>query len=214
MEIDRIVIEGGKATGIETSDGRTVRAKYFVASTLDVHQTFEVLIGRSQLPSAFGAKLDTFQYTAWTLYGLHLALEETPRFKAEQFDPNIARTMKWSIGAETMDDLVAAHEDVKAGRVPSIVQFGAGPISLLDPTQAPKGKHTTYAWHVMSTKIGDAPIHSEAFKEEFADKILEVWSKYCPNMTWKNVIGQYVYTADEYVPELPNMRYGEKIPRS
>ena len=39
--IDRIVIEGGKATGIVLEDGRTVRAKQFVASTLDVHQTFE-----------------------------------------------------------------------------------------------------------------------------------------------------------------------------
>ena len=34
-------IENGKATGIELDDGRTVRARQFVASTLDVHQTFE-----------------------------------------------------------------------------------------------------------------------------------------------------------------------------
>ena len=59
----RIVIENGKATGIELADGRTVRARQFVASTLDVHQTFETLIGREQLPAAFLQKLDDFQYT-------------------------------------------------------------------------------------------------------------------------------------------------------
>ena len=48
-----------------------------------------------------------------------------------------------------MEDLNAAHLDVQAGRVPKIVQFGSGPLSLLDPTQAPPGKHTTYCWHVM-----------------------------------------------------------------
>ena len=149
VSIDRIVIENGRATGIELADGRTVRAKQFVASTLDVHQTFETLIGREQLPAAFLKKLDGFQYTAWSLFGLHLALNESPRFAAEKFDPNINRSLKWSIGAETMDDLFSAHQDVQAGRVPKIIQFGSGPLSLLDPTQAPPGKHTTYCWHVM-----------------------------------------------------------------
>ena len=48
-----------------------------------------------------------------------------------------------------MEDLFSAHQDVQAGRVPKLVQFGSGPLSLLDPTQAPPGKHTTYCWHVM-----------------------------------------------------------------
>ena len=68
--------------GIELRDGRTVRGTKFVASTLDVHQTFETLIGREQLPAQLAARLDRFQYTGWTLFGLHLALEESPRFKA------------------------------------------------------------------------------------------------------------------------------------
>ena len=128
VNIARVVIESGKATGIELDDGRTVRAKQFVASTLDVHQTFENLVGREQLPAAFLKKLDAFQYTAWSLFGLHLALNESPRFAAEKFDPNINRALKWSIGAETMEDLFSAHQDVQAGRVPKIVQFGSGPL--------------------------------------------------------------------------------------
>ena len=108
VQIERVTLEGGRATGIELTDGRVVRAGQFVASTLDVHQTFERLIGREQIPASFAAKLDGFQYSTWTLYGLHLALKEAPRFYAEAFDPNIKRTLKWSIGAETMDDLTAA----------------------------------------------------------------------------------------------------------
>ena len=53
VELDRIIIEGGQATGIALKDGRTVRARQFVASTLNVHQTFEDYIGRAQLPAAF-----------------------------------------------------------------------------------------------------------------------------------------------------------------
>jgi phytoene dehydrogenase-like protein len=209
VAIDRIVVEGGRATGIALTNGRNVRARQFVVSTIDVHQTLEDLLGRAQLPKTFADKLDRFQYTAWTLYGLHLALHESPRFTAEKFDPNINRALKWSIGAETMQDLFDAHKEVQAGRIPRLVQFGSGPLSLLDPTQAPPGKHTTYAWHVMPL-LADMPDEDyEAFKAEFAERILETWARYCPNMTRKNVIGQYVYTAREYMAELPNMRGGD-----
>jgi phytoene dehydrogenase-like protein len=209
VDIERIVIEGGRATGIALHDGRTVRAKQFVASAIDVHQTFENLIGRAQMPKALLDRLDKFQYTGWTLFGLHLALHESPRFAAETFDPNINRALKWSIGAESMRDLSSAFEDVKAGRVPRLVQFGSGPLSVLDPTQAPRGLHTTYAWHVMPLNPDLGTRTREQFKEEFADAILETWARYCPNMTKKNVIGSYVYTADEYTAEFPNMRNGD-----
>jgi phytoene dehydrogenase-like protein len=209
VRIDRIVVEGGRATGIALDDGRVVRAGAFVASTLDVHQTFERLIGREQLPQHLCGKLDAFQYTAWTLFGLHLALHESPRFAAEAFDPNINRALKWSIGAETMADLASAHHDVQAGRVPAVVQFGSGPLSLIDPTQAPPGKHTTYAWHVMPLEPDTGGKDHEAFKEEFSEKILQTWARYCPNMTAKNIIGRYAYTAREYIAEFPNMRNGD-----
>ena len=209
VELDRIVVERGRATGAALKDGRTVRARQFVASTIDVHQTFENLIGRAQLPTAFVRKLDNFEYTAWTLFGVHLALHESPRFAAAAFDPNINRALKWSIGAETMQDLFSAFEDVKANRVPRVVQFGSGPLSLLDPMQAPPGKHTTYAWHVMPLEPDLQGQDYESFKEEFSERIIDTFSRYCPNMTRSNIIAKYVYTAREYTQEFLNMRNGD-----
>jgi phytoene dehydrogenase-like protein len=209
VRIDRLMIEGARATGIVLDDGRTVRAKQFIASAIDVHQTFEHLIGREQLPALLQSKLDAFQHTPWTLFGLHLALHESPRFSAAVFDPNIDRALKWSIGADTMEDLFSAHRDVQAGRVPSVVQFGSGPLSLLDPTQAPPGRHTTYAWHVMPPEPDIAGQEYGAFKQEFSERILETWARYCPNMTARNIVASYAYTAREYVAEFPNMRCGD-----
>src|SRR5258705_325866 len=200
---------GREFLGIALPDGRTVRARQFVASTIDVHQTFEDLVGRDQIPAALGAKLDNFQYTKWALFGLHLALHESPRFAAEKFDPNINRALKWSIGAETMEDLFAAHQQVMAGKMPDIVQFGSGPLSLLDPTQAPPGKHTSYAWHVMPLDPDIGEQDYESWKAEFSEKILDTWARYCPNMTKRNIIAQYAYTGREYVQELVNMRGGD-----
>src|ERR1051326_588266 len=49
----------------------------------------------------------------------------------------------------------------------------------------------------------------ESFKEEFSDKIIECFARYCPNMTSRNILGRYVYTGREYVQELVNMRGGD-----
>ena len=77
-----------------------------------------------------------------------------------------------------------------AGRVPEIVQFGAGPLSVIDPTQAPPGKHTQYAWHVMPLDPDIGGQDYEAFKREFAEQDhREVVARYAPNMTRKNIIG-------------------------
>ena len=108
-----------------------------------------------------------------------------------------------------MDELLAAHKDVMANRVPEIVQFGSGPLSVIDPTQAPPGKHTTYAWHVMPLNPDIGAKDYETFKQEFAERIIEKWAKYAPNMTRKNIIAQHVYTAREYTQHFPEMRNGD-----
>ena len=49
----------------------------------------------------------------------------------------------------------------------------------------------------------------ETFKAEFAEQILETFARYCPNMTRRNVLGQYIYTGREYALQFPNMRNGD-----
>jgi phytoene dehydrogenase-like protein len=108
-----------------------------------------------------------------------------------------------------MEDLFSAHQDVQAGRVPKLVQFGSGPLSLIDPTQAPPGKHTTYCWHVMPLDPDIGGKSYDSWKEEFADRIVETFARYCPNMTDANILGRYIYTGREYVQEMVNMRGGD-----
>lgn len=209
QHVERIVVEGGRATGIELAGGRGVRARRFVASTVDVHQTFEQMVGREQLPAAFQPKLDRFKYTPWTLFGVHFALQESPRFTAAAFDANLDKALKWNVGAESIADLISAHEDVKNCRVPRIVQFGSGALSANDAAQAPPGRHTTYAWHVMPLNPELGGQDHEDFEREFTQRIIERFAHYAPNMTRRNILKTYTYTARRYGAELINMRSGD-----
>jgi len=207
--VDRIIVENGRATGVELAEGDTLRASQFVASCIDVHQTFDDMIGRDQMPTAFQQKLDSFKYTAWTLFGVHFALNESPDFTASAFDPNLNIAQKWNVGAESMDDLMSAHQDVQNGKVPSVIQFGSGALSANDPAQAPAGKHTTYAWHVMPLEPDIGGRTNAQFEAEFTDAIIDRFGQFAPNMTRDNILGTYTYTARTYGQELINMRSGD-----
>lgn len=207
--VTRIVLEGGRATGVELADERTLRARRFVASTIDVHQTFQDMIGPEQLPADFDAHVDAHHYTPWALYGVHLALREAPRYTSTDFDPHVNQAMKQNIGSETLEQLMGVHRAVQDKTMPTDIQFGAGPLTMIDPTQAPPGMHTAYAWHVVPYDPGGDPANAEAYRESFGRQVIEKWRQYAPNLTDDNILGTYFYTPQDYVAHLPNMRGGD-----
>jgi phytoene dehydrogenase-like protein len=203
------MVDGGRATGVVLADGRELRARQFVASAVDVPQTFGEMIELSDLPAEFGEKVKRFHHTNWTLFGLHLALREPPRYASNEFDPNINRALKYNIGSESVASLQRAHQEVEAGQMPTQIQFGAGALTQIDPTQAPAGAHTAYAWHVVPYAPAGDPEGLNTIREEFADRIVEKWRHYAPNMTPDNILARHTYTAYEYSKELINMKRGD-----
>lgn len=208
-EVERIVIEGGRATGVDLVDGRSFKARQFVASTIDVPQTFRRMVGFDQLPADYQQKVDNFKQTGWTLFGIHLALKEIPQYISAAFDPNVNRALKYNIGCESLEQLFDLHREVAEGKIPSRISFGAGHITYFDPSQAPRGHHTAYGWHAMPFAPGGEPNNIEAVKEEFADRMVETWRTYAPNLTRDNILHRWIWTAYEYSRELINMVNGD-----
>jgi phytoene dehydrogenase-like protein len=209
-DVSKITVSGNRATGVELADGRSFQARQFVSSTLNVHQTFEDLIGRNQLAPEFLAKVDKFHYTPWALFGLHLALEEAPRYTSTDYDPDVNNALKFNIGSETLKELLGVHDVVAEGRVPEAddIQFGAGAMTVIDPSQAPPGKHLAYAWQIVPFDPAN-PELVEAHREKIADLMLDKWREYAPNLTDGNILDRYIYTPYDYARALPNMGTGD-----
>lgn len=206
--VSRIIVDGGKATGVELADGTVIRSR-FVASTVDVPQTFLTMVGEEQLPPEYREKVRNFKQTAWTLFGLHLALEELPRHVGTDFNPHVNESLKVNIGCESIEQLFALHDEVAQGKIPSRISFGTGAVSQFDPSQAPSGKATAYAWHAMPYAPNGDPENIEDIKEEFAERMLDTWQEWAPNVNRKNIIAKYIYTANDYSRELINMVRGD-----
>ncbi|GAA2880884.1 NAD(P)/FAD-dependent oxidoreductase [Pseudonocardia halophobica] len=208
-EVERIIVDGGRATGVQLADGTTVGAGQFVASCVDVPQTWNKLVGREQLPAEFLRKVDGFKHTAWGLFGVHLALTEAPRYVGSEFNPNINHALKYNIGAETMEELFTLHQQVAEGRVPDLVSFGSGSITQFDPSQAPKGGSTAYAWYAVPYAPGGDPENIEPLKAEITQKIIAKWREYAPNLTDDTIVDAWCYTPNDYTKEIVNMVDGD-----
>ena len=208
--VERIVVDDGQATGIVLRDGRHLGARRFVASAIDVDQTFRTMVGLDQLPPDFRHRVESFQQTGWTFFGVHLALQEAPRYISASFDPHIDTALKYNIGCESLEHLWNIHAEIARGVLPSNVAFAAGHVTQFDPSQAPPtGGATAYAWHPMPYTVNGTPEGIDRAKEDLADRIVERWRQYAPNLTDGNILHRYIHTAHDYSRDLVNMTRGD-----
>ena len=122
-----------------------------------------------------------------------LCMHEKPTLTTS-FKPDQPCALKWVASAPTRWRSCSPHQDAcRPGASPSSC-IGAGPLSVLDPTQAPPGKHTTYAWHVMPLELDMDERRYEDFKAEFAEKIIETWARYSQRKV-RDPVGSHVCTG-------------------
>jgi phytoene dehydrogenase-like protein len=205
----RIVVEGGRAVGVETMDGEVIRARHFVVSSLNPHQTFLDLLDEALVPADIRHRVTSFQYNLLApLFALHLNLREPPRYTASAKHPELAQALMVIMGLDHFDqfgDIVRHHE---AGTIPPTVMWGACP-TLFDPSQAPPGLHTGFMWEKLPYHLKGNPDWS-GIGEEHGRAMLALWRKHAPNLA-DAVLDSFTRTPMDTERSLPNMREGDLL---
>lgn len=205
----RIVVENGKAVGVETSEGELLQGK-FVASALNPHQTFLDLLSEDLVPRETRDLAAKFQYNLLApLFALHLNLNEAPQYAAARGNPDLAKAFMVIMGLDHVDqftDIVRHHE---AGTVPDTVMWGATP-SLFDPSQAPAGKHAAFMWEKLPYRLHGDPQSWDAYKDKHGAKMLSLWRKHAPNLEGA-VLDAFTRSPLDVERELPNMREADLL---
>ena len=172
----------GKAVGVETSDGEVLRAKQFVVSALNPHQTYLDLLDENLVPREIRDRAKAFQYNLLApLFALNLNLNEPPRYAASGANPQLDKAFMVIMGLDHVDqfsDIVKHHE---AGTVPPTVMWGACP-TVFDPSQAPPGKHTAFMWEKLPYFLNGDPANWDSAGEAHGKKMLELWKRHAPNL--------------------------------
>ena len=206
----RIVVENDRAAGVETAAGEVIRARYFVASSLNPTQTFIDLLDDALVPRAIREQVEGFRYNLLApLFALHLNLRAPPDYKAAAQHPELARAFMVIMGLDHADqflDIVRHHE---AGTIPPTVMWGACP-TLFDASQAPSGRHTAFMWEKLPYRLHGDPANWDAAKGEHGRAMLALWRQHAPNLA-DAVIGEFTRSPLDVERELPNMREGDLL---
>ncbi|HMF12510.1 MAG TPA: NAD(P)/FAD-dependent oxidoreductase, partial [Gemmataceae bacterium] len=128
VRLRSILVQNGRACGVELDDGERIAAQGFVASGLNPQQTFLELVDANALPSSVRQQAEGYRYNLLApLFALNLALNEPPRYRAAEKRPELNRAFMIIMGLERLEqfyEIVRAHEQ---GRTPPTVTWGACP---------------------------------------------------------------------------------------
>jgi phytoene dehydrogenase-like protein len=142
--------QGGRAVAVRTSDERYAARRAVIADVGPL-QLYRELLRDQPLPSRLQADLDRFQYdnatfkVDWTLDG------------PVPWEAAGARSAGTVHVADSLDTLTRHSAELACKQIPSKPYLVCGQYSHIDPSRAPAGKETAWAYtHVPQHVVGDA----------------------------------------------------------
>ena len=189
MPVKRIIIENGRATGVETESGERFDS-LMVISNADPKTTLMKLIGAKHAETGFARRISHLRAKG-NAAKLHLALDGLP---------TIEGLSKKDFG----ERIVIAPDEHYVERAFNPAKYGKSspnPVieitfpSFRDKTMAPTGKH------VMSAVVQYAPYGlkggwNEEAKAEFMNAILSTLAKYMPDLEQRITASELLTPAD------------------
>jgi len=187
--VRRIIVEGGRATGIELADGERYSASRAVIANSHVVTTMFDLVGRENLPDALVERVENLRIGNGFGMILRCASDELPNYTAMPHDParvDPASPHPSHTGLQllcpSMSYLDDAYADYLRGRPSRDPACLLMTFSAIDGSLAPPGKHTVYIWsqyHPYELSGGEG---WDDIREREARKLIETASRWAPNL--------------------------------
>ncbi|BAB75443.1 beta-carotene ketolase CrtO [Anabaena sp. FACHB-709] len=192
QQVEKVLIDDGKAVGVRVSGGTEYRAKYGVISNIDAKRLFLQMTDKSDVDAADPDLWERLERRIVnnneTILKIDLALDEPLRF------PFHAHKDEYLVGSILIADSVAhveqAHSKCTLGEIPdSDPSMYVVMPSYLDPTLAPSGKHTVWIEFFAPYQIAGAEGTgfkgtgwTDELKNQVADKVVDKLATYAPNV--------------------------------
>jgi len=209
-EPKRIIVENGKAVGVETTEGEIFQARHFVCSGLNPHQTFLDLLEEAYVPKAWRESVKNFRYNLIApLFSMNVNLEAPPKYAAAEQNPDLDSALMVILGLEHVRQFPEIVQHHEKGTIPPTVMWGSCP-TVFDPSQAPPGKHTAFMWEKLPYRLKGDPKNWDKEKEVHGKKMLDLWTKYAPNLK-HDVIDWFTGSPLDTERTFPNMKEGDLL---
>jgi phytoene dehydrogenase-like protein len=206
QRIKRIIVDDGRASGVELEDGTILKSK-IVVSSLDPHQTFFKYIGEENLEKDFVTRLKDYKWDIYSHFTYHMALEHAPRFALADKYPEIGGTFIHVMGFDSSQELIDHWEKIKEGHVEK-GGFNCCFYSLLDSSMVPPGRHIgLISQHAPYRIKGGDEDSWYRERQPHAQRCLDVLERYVPNIR-EIILKDYISTPLDIENKFWDMREG------
>jgi phytoene dehydrogenase-like protein len=182
-EITRILVEQGRVTGVECSDGRVLEAKA-VLSSLAPPLTFGKLIEADEVAGPLREAAEHWEWDRWSFFTLSAVTRQAPHYETD--DPWVDDALMAVLGFDTPDDVLWHFDAVADGRIGESVGGHATVQTRYDPTLARVPGH-----HISFLQV-HAPYDVEGGWDrqgpELAERLMSLWTRHCPNLDGNTVM--------------------------
>ncbi len=193
--VKRIVVEDGRATGVELRSGETLRAKV-VLSNLDKPATFTRLLEDTPLDEAFLEDIRGIeQKGAWV--HLLFKLDGLPEYAGEWSHLN--RDVHTRFGGAMVPDpeqMQASFEACDRGELPEHVPVAFQIPTVEDPSLAPPGEHIASAY-AFFFPCGAPDQERGKLRDEMAERVIDRISSYMPDFR-ERIVDRAVFSSDHF----------------
>ncbi|HJS77183.1 MAG TPA: NAD(P)/FAD-dependent oxidoreductase [Burkholderiales bacterium] len=189
IEVKRIFVRGNRAGGVELADGTRVQAAKAVVTNVEPQKSFLRMVGEEHLPASFVTRVKNYHSRGRSLFVLHLALSEPPRYRAAAQNSSVDIAFSQEMFGGSVQDQVRAYQEIAMGRAPRNEMLQITLPTLFDPSQAPAGKHTAVVWQYAPYALQGG---WGSIREEYAEHLLALWRSYALNMTRDKVLAMKI----------------------
>jgi phytoene dehydrogenase-like protein len=179
-EVERIVVVGGRATGIRLTGGEIVAATRAVVAGVTPTQLYGRLLDGGAVPKEVRTASERFRYGRAGMQ-IHLALDEPPEWRGAEAD-RLARTAIVHV-TSGLDGVSRAVNEAERGLLPAEATIVCGQPCAVDPSRAPEGKSLLWiqlqelpAGRVKGDAAGELDpgdgVWTDELREAYADRIV------------------------------------------
>ncbi|MEU0501768.1 NAD(P)/FAD-dependent oxidoreductase [Nocardia sp. NPDC005998] len=212
VEVDAIVTECGRATGVRTVHGEHLTATEAVVATTTPEQLYGRLLGDAPgIPESARVQASRYRYRRGC-FQLNVALSARPHFADSRLDGgggiNVGRGLT---------ELVTSVRQAEDGLLPANPSISWHEATAVDPERAPAGRA------VVRLQVLDAPLHpagdaagvirvdggwTASVAEQFADRVITEAAQHISGLE-QMVIGRHILTPTDLSRISPNAGPGD-----
>jgi phytoene dehydrogenase-like protein len=186
-DVERVLVEGGKATGVRLADGETVTADRAVIANVTPTQLYERLLGDGDVPAELTGKARRYRYGRGEMQ-IHLALSEPARWEG---DERLGQTAIVHV-TPGLDGVSRAVNEADRGLLPAEATIVVGQPLTMDSSRAPEGAGLLWIqlqelpWRVRGDAADELDAGggtwTEQLRERYADRIVARLGRQIPNL--------------------------------